>query len=133
MLNEGVRYGYKVVIRRNGLLYSCMYPWVAEPDVICAEYTPLQWTFPRKDCGPLAVFSSKIAAVQFIDQSDEELWLCEYIPARSKVMWHPDKSGKFFHIQHLLVWEVPPRTVLAAAVRLTAKLSEPAILEAAGS
>ena len=69
------------------------------------------WTFPKKGCGPLAVFRTRKAARAFVEDRDHSRVVrCEYEPSTHRALWTVDK--RFVTTLN----ELPKDTLLADAV-----------------
>jgi len=84
--------GYKVLRVHNGKLHSA----IMIDDAAGVIYHRTTFTFPKKNCGPLCVFTSIRAAETFTrDESFDgeriEIWEVEYKPSRRRKIW--DKDG----------------------------------------
>ena len=86
--------GFKVLKTPRGSVYGRS---AAISSIYAVNYLPGHWAEPHNRCGPLAVFTRLISALNFRDenfftttmQRDISLWTCEYVPATGMEMWIP--------------------------------------------
>lgn len=109
-------YASKITIISNGAIDAIV------------EYKIGVKTVPKEGCGPLAVFSDLIRAMEFerstfvqipmefLQFYNMELYECEYEPSKEKKMW------EYWNGMKLECGVLPPSTILADSVTLIKKI-----------
>lgn len=122
--------GYKVVAKIRGKLLSCSATWLdaegkKDQDRIL-NYSTKYWTQPLKGCGPLAVFTTYVDALDFVNRTDDvkrklAIFTCVYkqpsIGILGWSLWTP-ASGILGPLN------MPRWTDLAIQVKLVRELSQ---------
>lgn len=109
---ETIEIGYKALSIHRPLM-----SW-SSPHRI--QYKPRGWTYPQKDDGPLAVFKTEQAAVDFIikhsftDDPHNLIYKCKYVRSEHKHLWITLPGGR----KSIYLDKLPKDTILADKVRL---------------
>lgn len=109
--------GFKVVRCEWGRRRSCS--GTVHPGAV-VEYHRGEWTKPKANNGPLAVFEDLDAAKAFAGEClGLEVWLCHYTPSRRDHLWYRvDLPGAQVETIRLHPRWCPVSTVLATRVKL---------------
>jgi hypothetical protein len=119
--------GYKVVEKRGEMLLSCVVCTASELEEGTMEYKVGEAVKPKDGFGPLAVFSSYMAARDFVECNmlvlgNWRIFACEYEESGRGAIWIGDDVMTAFHRRS--IDSLPQGTRLASEVTLLEEVKE---------